>query len=455
MTKKKYDLLIVGTGSGNSILTPDFDDWSVAIVEKDVFGGTCLNRGCIPTKMFVYVADLVEGIRHGARLGVDADLRAVRWRDVRDRVFGRIDPIAAGGEDYRTNRCANVTVHKGAGRFVAPHRVSVNGEVIEGKHVVIAAGARPMIPTIPGLHEAGYYTSDTIMRVNEVPRRLAILGGGFIACEMAHVFEAFGSAVTLINRGPELLRQEDHDLRSRYVDLARQRFDLRCGENLLAVRKTPTGLTLLLEHSADVEVDAILVATGRVPNTDELDLAAAGFELESDGRLRVDAHQETSVRNVYALGDICSPAQLKHVANHEARVVAHNLAHPHRRIESDHRFIPHAVFGSPQIAAVGLTEEAARAAGHDVMVASRPYGDTAYGWAMEDQTGFCKLVADRRSRQLLGAHLIGANSSMLIQQLIQGMAFGQTVDEMARGQYYIHPALSEVVENALLGFPAA
>ena len=135
--------------------------------------------------------------------------------------------------------------------------------------------------------------------------------------------------------------------------------------------------------------------------------------------------------------------------------MAHNLAHPHRRIESDHRFIPHAVFGSPQIAAVGLTEEAARAAGHDVMVASRPYGDTAYGWAMEDQTGFCKLVADRRSRQLLGAHLIGANSSMLVQQLIQGMAFGQTVDEMARGQYYIHPALSEVVENALLGFPAA
>jgi mycothione reductase len=455
VTKKKFDLLIVGTGSGNSILTPDFDDWSVAIVEKDVFGGTCLNRGCIPTKMFVYVADLVEGIRHGSALGVDADVRNVRWRDVRDRIFGRIDPIAAGGEDYRTNRCPNVTVFRGAARFVAPHRVSVNGEVIEAKHVVIAAGARPMVPAVPGLAESGFHTSDTIMRLDEVPRRLAILGGGFIACEMAHVFEAFGSKVTLINRSPELLRSEDHDIRQRFLESARGRFDVRASEDLLAVRRNASGLTLLLEHSEDVEADALLVATGRVPNTDELDLAAAGYALEADGRLVVDAHQQTSVHNTYALGDISSSFQLKHVANHEARVVAHNLAHPHRRIESDHRFVPHAVFGSPQIAAVGLTEEDARSAGLDVIVASRPYGDTAYGWAMEDRVGLCKLVADRVTRRLLGAHVIGANASMLLQQLIQGMAFGQTIDEMARGQYYIHPALSEVVENALLGFPPA
>jgi len=308
---------------------------------------------------------------------------------------------------------------------------------------------------VPGLAESGFHTSDTIMRLDEVPRRLAILGGGFIACEMAHVFEAFGSKVTLINRGPELLRSEDHEIRQRFLESARGRFDVRTGENLLAVRRNASGLILLLEHSEDVEADALLVATGRVPNTDELDLAAAGYALEADGRLVVDTHQQTSVHNTYALGDISSPFQLKHVANHEARVVAHNLAHPHRRIESDHRFVPHAVFGSPQIAAVGLTEEDARSAGLDVIVASRPYGDTAYGWAMEDRVGVCKLVADRATRRLLGAHIIGANASMLLQQLLQGMSFGQTLDEMARGQYYIHPALSEVVENALLGFPPA
>lgn len=455
VSHKKFDLLIVGTGSGNSILTPDFDDWSVAIVEKGVFGGTCLNRGCIPTKMFVYVADTVESIRHAARLGIDADLRGVRWRDVRDRIFGRIDPIAAGGEDYRTNRCENVTVFRGAARFVGPKRVSVNGEVIEAKHVVIAAGARPMIPDIPGLAESGYHTSDTIMRLDEVPPRLAIIGGGFIACEMAHVFEAFGSRVTIINRGADLLRMEDHDIRARFLELSRQRFDVRTGEHVLAVRKSGAALQLLLEHSPDVEADSVLVATGRIPNSDELDLAAAGFALHADGRVVVDRFQETSEHGVYALGDVCSESQLKHVANHEARVVAHNLAHPHRRIEADHRNIPSAVFGSPQIASVGMTEEAARAAGHDVITVVQQYGHTAYGWAMEDESGICKVVADRKTRLLLGAHVMGPQASSLIQQLIQGMSFGQTVDEMARRQYYIHPALSEVIENALLGLPAA
>jgi len=454
VTTRKFDLIIVGTGSGNSILTPEFDDWKVAIVERGVFGGTCLNRGCIPTKMFVYVADVIEQIRHAGRLGVDASISGVRWRDVRDRVFGRIDPIAAGGEEYRTHRCPNVTVFRGAARFLGTHRVSVNGEILEAKHVVIAAGARPVIPDIPGLADSGYLTSDDIMRIDAVPKRLAILGGGFIACEMAHIMEAFGSQVTIINRGEELLRAEDHDVRARFLQAMRQRFDIRLSEQVLGIRRTGAGLTLLLQHSADVEADALLVAAGRTPNSDELDLTAAGFDVDEEGYLRVDEHQETSARGVYALGDICTRLQLKHVANHEARVVSHNLVHPHRRIASDHRNVPHAVFGSPQVAAVGLTEEEALSAGHDVMTAAHNYAWTAYGWAMEDETSFCKLVADRRTRRLLGAHIMGPYASMLIQQAIQGMAFGQTVDEMARGQYYTHPALSEVVENALLAFPA-
>ena len=455
VTTEPYDLIIIGSGSGNSIIGPEHDDWRIAMVERGVFGGTCLNRGCIPTKMFVYVADVVEQIRHASRLGVDASLSAVRWRDVRDRVFGRIDPIAAGGEEYRTHRCPNVTVFRGAARFLGTHRVSVNSEVLEAKHIVIAAGARPVLPNIPGLEGSGYLTSDDIMRVDTVPERLAILGGGFIACEMAHIMEAFGSRVTIINRGAELLRAEDHDVRARFLAAARSRFDVRLSEQVLGIRRTDSGLTLLLERSGDVEADALLVAAGRTPNSDELDLAAAGFEVDADGYVRVDEHQETSVRGVYALGDICTRLQLKHVANHEARVVAHNLAHPHRRISSDHRNVPHAVFSSPQVAAVGLTEDEARAAGHDVMTASHNYAWTAYGWAMEDETSFCKLVADRQSRRLLGAHIMGPYASMLIQQAIQGMAFGQTVDEMARGQYYTHPALSEVVENALLAFPAS
>jgi mycothione reductase len=257
-----------------------------------------------------------------------------------------------------------------------------------------------------------------------------------------------------VHRGPELLRHEDHHVRARFTARYEERFDVRLREQVTAVRRTHSGVVLHLAGSPDVEVDAVLVATGRIPNTDTLRLADVGYELHPDGRLAVNERQETNVPGVWGLGDISSPYMLKHVANHEARVVAHNLLHPDRPRTTDHRFVPHAVFANPQVAAVGLTEEEARAAGIEVMVATRPYGDTAYGWAMEDEWGFCKLVADRATRRLVGAHLIGPYSSMLVQQLIQGMTFGQTVDEMAHGQYYVHPALPEVIENALLAFDA-
>jgi mycothione reductase len=454
-----FDLIIVGTGSGNSILGPEFDDLSVAIVERDVFGGTCLNKGCIPTKMFVYAADVVEQIRHADRYDIAADLRGTRWRDARDRVFGRIDPIAIGGEDYRTNRCPNVTVFRGSARFVGPKRIVVAGadgeRTIEGDRVVIAAGARPVIPDIPGLADVGFYTSDDIMRVDEVPQRLAILGGGFIACEMAHVFDAFGSRITMINRGAELLKHEDHDIRSRFLDAVRHRFDVRLQVEVVRASRTADTIVLELSDGSRVETDAVLVAAGRVPNSDQLGLAEAGYALEADGRVRVDEFQRTGTPGVFALGDISSPFQLKHVANHEARVVAHNLARPDTPIASDHRFVPHAVFSSPQVASVGLTEDEARATGIDVITKVQYYGDTAYGWAMEDRTSICKVIADRATRRLVGAHLMGPYAAMLIQQLIQGMSTGQTVDDMARGQYWIHPSLSEVVENALLGLPVS
>jgi mycothione reductase len=455
-----FDLLILGTGSGNSILSSAFDDWSVAIVERDAFGGTCINRGCIPTKMFVYVADLVQSVGHGPRLGLDADVHGVRWADLRDRVFGRIDPIAVSGEDYRTNRCPNVTVFKGDGRFVAPNTVAVTGspntaeQLVQARQIVVAAGARPMIPDIPGLVETGFYTSDDIMRVDEIPERLIVIGGGFIACELAHVFGSCGAHITIVNRGPDLLRQEDHDVRARFTSRYQSRFDVRLDEQVRSVHRDHAGeIVVDLANSPTVRGDAILIATGRVPNTDELDLAAHGYRLHPDGRLAVDEYLRTSVPGVWSLGDISSPYMLKHVANHEAKVVAHNLTHPDQLRMVNHRHVPHAVFASPQVAAVGLTEDEARQAGLDVVVSTRAYGDTAYGWAMEDEWGFCKVVADRATRQLLGAHVLGPYSSMLVQQLVQGMAFGQTADDLASGQYYIHPALNEVVENALLGLP--
>ncbi len=448
---RHFDLVIIGTGSGNSILSAEFDEWSVAIVEEGVFGGTCLNRGCIPTKMLVHVADVAESIRHSHELGVDAHIDGVRWRDIRDRVFNRIDPIAAGGEDYRTNRQPNVTVYRARGHFVDAKTIEVAGQRITGDHILVAAGARPMIPDIPGLMSVPFHTSDDIMRIDDIPPRLIVIGGGFIANELAHVFGSLGSEVILVNRGARLLRAEDRDVSDLFTELVGRRFDLRLDAKVLEVRRRDDGIEVDLD-SGTVAGDALLIATGRIPNSDVVDAAAAGLALHDDGRIVVDATQATSVPGIWALGDISSPHMLKHAANHEARVVAHNILHPDAPIETDHRFVPHAVFTRPQIASVGLTEEAARAAGIDVMVSSKPYGDTAYGWAMEDTTSFCKLIADRANRRLVGAHIIGPSSSILIQQLIQGIHAGQSIDELARGQYYIHPALPEVVENALLGF---
>lgn len=450
---KHFDLIIIGTGSGNSILSPELDAWSIAIIEEGVFGGTCLNRGCIPTKMFVHAADVAETVRHASHLGIDAHIENVRWRDIRDRVFDRIDPISAGGEEYRTHRCPNVTVFKGRGGFVGPHSISVNGEEITGDRIVVAAGARPNMPMIDGIDSVPYHTSDDLMRVDELPKHLIVVGGGFIANELAHVFGSFGSNITIVHRGDRLLKEQDDEVALAFTEAVRnrERFTLRLHVTPVSAAMIGDDIHLTLSDGSVVVGDALLMATGRIPNSDTTGAAVAGIALHPDGRIVVDEFQRTSVDGVWALGDISSPHMLKHVANHEARVVAHNLANPQSMIRTNHAFVPAAVFTRPQIASVGLTERAARAQGLDIATKSQRFGDVAYGWAMEDTTGFCKLIADRATRRLVGAHLMGPQSSTLIQQLIQGMRAGQTVDEMAHDQYYIHPALPEVIENALLG----
>ncbi|MEU6642266.1 mycothione reductase [Saccharomonospora sp. NPDC046836] len=457
-----YDLVIIGTGSGNSILDQRFADRKVAIVEKGVFGGTCLNVGCIPTKMFVHPADLAAAPSASGRLGVDTELTGVRWREIRDRIFGRIDPIAAGGRQYRLEHedNANVTVYEGEARFTGHKELTVElpdgPESVTAEQFVLAAGGRAVVPDIPGLAESGYHTSDTIMRIDELPARLVILGSGFIAAEFAHVFGSFGVEVTMVARSGALLRMEDEDISDRFTELAERRFDVRLNRKTVRVRRTATGVALDLEWpggTETVEGDLLLVATGRRPNSDILDVARTGVSTLPSGHVVVDEYQRTGVDGIYALGDISSRYELKHVANHEARVVQHNLLHPDEPVAADHRFIPHAVFTSPQIASVGLTERDAAARGIPYVTATQDYAGIAYGWAMEDTTGFAKLLADPTTGQLLGAHIIGPQAPTAIQPVIQAMSFGLDARSMARGQYWIHPAMPELIENALLNLP--
>lgn len=450
---QEFDLIIIGAGSGNSILTPDFDDWNVAIVEKGEFGGTCLNRGCIPSKMFVYAADTALAARHSSKLGVDMSVDNVRWSDIVDRVFGRIDPIAAGGEDYRRSM-ENVTVFNAHGTFVDHKVLEVDGQQITAPNIVLAAGARSYAPPIDGLADVPYRTSDDIMRLPELPEHLIVLGGGFIALEMAHVFDGLGAKVTVVNRSETLLNHTDHEVSQRFTDEVRDRFNLVCGTTVKSCSHDDNTFTLTVDQGGTevvVSGDQLLVATGRVPNGDELGVEATGVRLDEAGYVITDEYLRTDVEGIWALGDIQSSHQLKHTANFETKVVAHNIANPDNMRVCDLGHVPYAVFSYPQIAAVGASEHELQAAGIPYVSKVQAYGDVAYGWAMEDTSGFCKLLAHPETRQLLGAHLMGPQASTLIHQLMQGMAFGQTVDEMAAGFLYIHPALSELVENALLG----
>jgi mycothione reductase len=448
-----YDLVIVGSGSGNSIVTPELDDWRIAIVEHGVFGGTCLNVGCIPTKMFVYPADLIRTAHEWDRVDVHGPVPSTDWPALRDRVFGRIDPISAGGREYRRSGTPNVDLYEAHAHFTAERTLALStGETLTADRIVLATGSRATVPDAITASGVPFHTSDTIMRLESLPERMVVLGGGYIAAEFAHVFSSFGVSVTVVTRRG-LLRGLDRQVVNRFTEIVRDRWNLRTGVAATGAHPGADGAGVVVELSdgTTVEGDVLLVATGRVPNGDRLNLSAGGVRADEVGRIIVDEFQRTSAPDVWALGDASSKYLLKHVANHEQRTVSHNLAHPDDLVASDHRFVPAAVFTHPQLAYVGLTEEQAIAQGLPFVTKVQEYGGTAYGWAMEDTIGVCKLIADRSTGLLLGAHLMGEQASTLIQPLIQAMSFGLPVRDMARGQYWIHPALPEVVENALLG----
>ncbi|GAB2671593.1 mycothione reductase [Gordonia jinhuaensis] len=454
------DLAIIGSGSGNSLPDNRFDDMSIAIFERGTYGGTCLNVGCIPTKMFVYAAEVAENVREAQRFGIDAHIDGVRWRDIVGRVFGRIDPISAGGERYRVQDCPNITVYPSmvtfAGRTDDGYVLTTRGgDTVIARQVVIAAGSRPVIPEIVESSGVIFHTNDDIMRLAELPEHLIILGSGYIAAEFAHIFSALGSRVSIVARSGALLRALDENVSRRFTEIASSRFDVHLNAPVTDIEQLDNGrVALRLADQTILDGDALLVATGRVANGDLLNLASIGLEPDGIGRVPVDEYGRTPAPGVWALGDVSSEYQLKHVANHEARVVQANLLRgwdSDELVAMDHRFVPAAVFTHPQIATVGLTEAQALDHGIDITVKTQAYADVAYGWAMEDTTGFVKLIADRKTKQLVGAHIIGPQAPTVIQPVIQAMSFGLTVPDMARGQYWIHPAMPEVLENALLG----
>ena len=447
-----FDVIIIGSGSGNSLIGPEMDDWRIALVERWTFGGTCLNRGCIPSKMLIFPADRAQEAGDSSHLGISTSFNGADWPAIVKRVFGRIDPIAEGGRQYRHSN-HNVTVFEADAKFVGERQIDVGGRVITARQIVLATGARSYIPPIPGLEAVGYHTSDTILRIEELPKHLIVLGGGFIAAELGHVFRSLGSRVTMINRSDRLLSAEDHSVGVAFTDVASERFDLHLGAMVERVERVAGGIAvhILDAHGSHVvEGDQLLVAAGRLPNGDQIDADLAGVRVGPTGAVVVDEFGRTTAPGVWALGDVNGRHQLKHMANGEARVIRHNLLNPQNLRRFDDRPAPHAVFTNPQIGAIGPTEQHLRSAGAHFTTITQQYAHAAYGWAMEDCTGFIKLIGEPASRTLIAAHVFGHEASILVQLLVQGMHLGSTVDEMAKGQVWIHPSLAEVVEQALL-----
>ncbi len=404
--------------------------------------------------MFVLPADAALSAQRSGKLNIDTQYNGVDFAALRDRVFGRIDSISASGRYYRATGSPNVTLFEGTARFAGDKLLEIDMNEGPQRHltapqILLAAGARPVTPPIQGLAETGFHTSDTIMRLPDLPKRLGIIGGGFIAVEMGHVFSALGSEVTMMNRSNGLLRGFDRDVAERFTEIFSERVDLRTGHVPTKVERTDDGI--VVTHGGDkIVVDELLVATGREPNSDLLDVKSGGLECHDHGTVVVDDTMATNVEGVWAIGDIANSYQLKHLANAEAAVAFWNIANPDKIRRQSYKAVPGAVFSNPQVASVGLTEQDAEAQGVPFTVGKRDYAGTAYGWAIVDETGFAKVLVNSETGLIIGAHILGPQAATLIQPIIQAMEFDQRAEDIAQSVLYIHPALTEVVENALL-----
>jgi mycothione reductase len=454
-TAETFDLIVIGMGSGAEVSAAGASrGWRTAVVESGPFGGTCLNRGCIPSKMLVHVADAARAVRRARLFGIEATIDRIDWDFIVERVFSEIDADAASIEEAN-RRAATTEVVKGDAHFIGPKLLEVDGRRLTADTIVIAAGSRPGVPQIEGLDEAPVHTSDDVMRLERQPERLLIMGGGYVAAELGHVFEALGTEVSIVHRGPRLLSDEDDDVSSRFTQAYARRFDLRLDAEVSAVSRRGSDVVLRLERDGQPEEvvgDALLVATGRIPNTDLLDVDQCGIELDTDGFIQTDIYLRTNVPGIWALGDIVGAYMLKHSANLEAAHVAHNVLHPDDLQPVDYHAMPHAIFGSPQVGSVGLLEREARERGVRHVVASYAYDQTAFGSSIEDHDGFVKVLADPDTGEILGCHILGADAATLIQGVANLVRSRLTVDVMRRA-IFVHPALPEVVQAAFAELP--
>lgn len=446
---EKFDLIVIGSGSGLDVANAAAQNgMKVAIIEKDRMGGTCLNRGCIPSKLLIHSADVMETIRTAGTFGIEVLGVKVDFQKIVRRTNGIIDPDSEGIRKAFESIDNPMLFHAEC-KFVGKKEIAVAGKTMTADRILIASGTRPGIPEIDGLEGSGFMTSDQALRIEKQPKVLTIIGGGYIACELGHFFGALGTKVNIVQRRDVLLVDEDEEVAKRFTEVFARKHGVYTGYSPTSVAKKNGNFVVTTKSKqgkeAKIESDQLLIAAGRVPNSDTLDLEKTGVKTDKAGFVQVDEYLETNVKGIFALGDAIGRYLFKHSANHEAQYAYNNLARQ-KKIAVDYTAMPHAVFASPQVAGVGQTEQELREKSVHYEKAVYPYINTAMGEALEDRDGFVKLLVGH-DRKILGCHIIGSDASVLIHEVLVVMKMGGTVDHIAN-TVHIHPALSEVVARA-------
>jgi len=442
----RYDAIVVGSGQAGNPLAFRFADlgWSVALVEEKNLGGTCINVGCTPTKTMVHRAQVAHYARNAARWGVNTSEVKV---DLAKIVAQKDEVVLSfrGGQQRRVDERKNIRLYRNRARFVAPHQLQVGGELIESEKIFINTGGRASIPVIPGLREAAFLTNESIMQLTTIPEHLLVLGGGYIGLEFGQMFSRYGSRVTIVHQGPQIVPREDPEIAAELQKaLGAEGVEFLLDARTEAVWQKDGAITLsckIGDGVKEVTGSHLLVATGRIPNTDDLGLDKAGIATNKDGSIRVNTRLETNVLGIWALGDCKGGPAFTHISYNDFQIVYANLVEE-KNLSTENRFVPYCVFTDPQLGGVGMTEKEARAKGHKLKIGRCPMTHVARAIERGETAGLMKIVVDASNDHILGASILASEGGELV-QILGAMMLAKQPYTLLKGAVYIHPTLAE------------
>ena len=452
--EKEYDVLVIGAGVGMGVVFKAVEaGLRVALVNKDQLGGTCLNLGCVPSKTLIYPADRIREIEEAGRIGIKARVEEADFASI----MARMNKAREHGRNFlreEIEKAANLDYYPAPAHFTEPYTLEVGGQFegrrIRGKKVFIASGSRPAIPPIKGLEETGYLTNETVLELERPPQSMIIIGGGYIAAEYAHFFAAIGTKVTIIEAGQNLISQEEPEIIRAFEAGLEKYAQVSKGVSVAGAGRKGAGVFAAgvdgKGEEKRFEAENLMVAAGRRSNADLIKAENAGVKTGEGNYIRVDDGLLTDMENTWAFGDAIGRQMFTHAGDKEALIAWHNATH-NERLRMDFDAVPHAIFSHPQIASVGLTERQARERG-EILVGMAAYSDVAKGIVMQEKEGFAKAVADKRTKRLLGFHILGPLAPILIQEAVNTIANGGKTDYITDSMH-IFPELSELIPETL------